>query len=173
MPSRSSFDENFDRTVSSVRRSRSVSVAVSTEMCPAIGSHSKVWTIRSGATTSRYSPRNPLVVRSGAPMTNRQRPPGRTSILSTVVVWFRGPHHRGMRLGSVIALNTRSRGASNSRVMRISLSEGNVTFVVALLVTDIFLPLVFLLQVAKNVVELCESFVPRAAVWIEPLVELF
>src|SRR5207253_3001929 len=76
-----------------------------------------------------------------------------------------------MRLGSVIALNTTSRGASNSRVIRISLSEGSVTFVVVLLaVAMVFLSLCFML--AKDVVEAIESFVDRAAVTLQPGVEL-
>src|SRR6266849_2240139 len=78
-----------------------------------------------------------------------------------------------MRLGSVIALKTRSRGASNSLVIRISRSDGSVTFVVAvLLAMAISLLLVLSFHVAKNVVELIESFVPRSAVWLEPFVEL-
>jgi hypothetical protein len=56
--------------------------------------------------------------------------------------------------------------------MSISVSEGKETFVVALLVMDIFLPLVFSFQVAKNVVELIESRLPRAPVRFEPVVEL-
>jgi len=38
---------------------RSSNVAVSTQMCPGMPSHSKVCTIRSGGETSRYVPRNP------------------------------------------------------------------------------------------------------------------
>jgi hypothetical protein len=56
--------------------------------------------------------------------------------------------------------------------MSISVSEGKETFVVALLVMDIFLPLVFSLEVAKHVVELIESRLPRAPVRFEPVVEL-
>jgi hypothetical protein len=51
-------------------------------------------------------------------------------------------------------------------------SEGKETFVVALLVMDIFLPLVFSLEVAKYVVKLIESLLPCAPVRFEPLVEL-
>jgi hypothetical protein len=57
--------------------------------------------------------------------------------------------------------------------MSISVSEGKETFVVALLVMDIFLPLVFSLEIAKYVVELIESLVPCAPVRFEPFVELF
>src|SRR5207244_4924549 len=77
-----------------------------------------------------------------------------------------------MRSGSVMALNTRSRGASNSLVMRISLSEGSVTFVAKLLAVAISFLLVFSFELAKHVVELLESLLPRAAVRRQPVVEL-
>src|SRR5438270_861679 len=137
-----------------------------------MGSHSKVWTIRSGALISRYSPRNAVSSAADVPLMNRQAPPGRTSILSTRVVCPRGPHQRGMRSGSVIALNTSSRGPSNSRVMRISVSEGSVTFVADLLAVAMSLLLAFFLQVAHYVVELLESLLPRAAVRLQPVIEL-
>src|SRR3989442_15651601 len=77
-----------------------------------------------------------------------------------------------MRSGSVIALNTRSRGASNSLVMRISLSEGGVTLVAKLLAVAISFLLVFSFELAKHVVELLESLLPRTAVRRQPVVEL-
>src|SRR5204862_7732463 len=78
-----------------------------------------------------------------------------------------------MRSGSVIALNTRSRGASNSLVIRISRSDGSVTFVVALLLAvAISFLLVFSFEVAKDIVELIESLVPPAAIRLQPRVEL-
>src|SRR6266550_2856388 len=77
-----------------------------------------------------------------------------------------------MRAGSIIALNTTSRGASNSRVMRISRSEGSVTLVLYSLAAAISFPLVLFFQVAKYVVELIEALVPGAAVGIQPGVEL-
>src|SRR5438445_3418087 len=77
-----------------------------------------------------------------------------------------------MRSGSVMALNTRSRGASNSLVMRISLSEGSVTLVAKLLAVAISFLLVFSFELAKHVVELLESLLPRAAVRRQPVVEL-
>src|SRR5438309_8374748 len=77
-----------------------------------------------------------------------------------------------MRSGSVMALNTRSRGASNSLVMRISLSEGSVTFVAKLLAVAISFLLVLSFELAKHVVELLESLLPRAAVRRQPVVEL-
>src|SRR5215212_161530 len=53
-------------------------------------------------------------------MTNRQAPPGRTSISWIVLVKPFGPHHLTTWCGSVHIRNTRSRGASNSRVAVIS-----------------------------------------------------
>src|SRR5438045_4143568 len=78
-----------------------------------------------------------------------------------------------MRSGSVIALNTRSRGASNPLVIRISRSDGSVTFVVAvLLAVAISFLLVFSFEVAKDIVELIEALVPPAAIRLQPRVEL-
>src|SRR5205814_937529 len=78
-----------------------------------------------------------------------------------------------MRSGSVIALNTRSRGPSNSLVIRISRSDGSVTFVVAvLLAVAISFLLVFSFEVAKDIVELIEALVPPAAIRLQPRVEL-
>src|ERR671911_5673 len=54
--------------------------------------------------------------------TNRQMPPGLTSILTTVVISLFRPHHCGMRFGSVYALNMSSRGALKTLVMTISRS---------------------------------------------------
>ena len=54
MPSRSSVVWKTDTVVTLVRPSpMSSNVAVSTDTWPAMPSHSKVWTIRSGAVTSR------------------------------------------------------------------------------------------------------------------------
>src|SRR5213594_1149875 len=55
-------------------------------------------------------------------MTKRQTPPGFTSILWVVVVKPFGPHHSPMCSGSVHAFHTSSRGASKTRVPRISRS---------------------------------------------------
>src|SRR5688572_10589698 len=51
---------------------------------------------------------------------NRQLPPLTGSNLSRVVVSPRGPSHWAKRSGSVCALKTSSRGASNSRVTKSS-----------------------------------------------------
>src|SRR2546422_8798973 len=77
-----------------------------------------------------------------------------------------------MRAGSIIALNTTSRGASNSRVMRISRSEGSATLVLYSLAAAISFPLVLFFQVAKYVVELIEALVPAAAAAVRRGVDL-
>src|SRR6266571_6217872 len=53
-------------------------------------------------------------------------PPGRTSIRSIVILYFRGPIHWATSFGSVYARNTASRGASKVRTIRISVSLGVV-----------------------------------------------
>src|SRR6185436_7260810 len=53
----------------------------------------------------------------------RQAPPGRRSNSWKVLVKPAGPHHRARRSGSLNASNTRSRGASMTRVVTISRSE--------------------------------------------------
>src|SRR5207237_252746 len=83
---------------------------------PGIPSYSKVSTIRLGGTTSLYSPWNPYTLPSASRWMNRQVPPGRTSIFSTVVVYLLGPHHRGISFGSVHAFQTSSLGASKMYV---------------------------------------------------------
>src|SRR6266545_4753646 len=55
-------------------------------------------------------------------MTKRHTPPGFTSILWVVVVKPFGPHHLPMCSGSVHTFHTSSRGASKTRVPRISRS---------------------------------------------------
>src|SRR5262245_14987729 len=111
----------------------SSSVSVSSATWPGAPSNSNVWTIRCGATTSWYTPRNPYTLSSSL-WVNRHRPPGRTSIWSTTVSSRRGPHHLGTRSGSVIALNTTSRGASKTRVMTMSCRPGSITNSVSLMV---------------------------------------
>src|SRR5207247_1946204 len=95
----------------------SSNTALSTRTCPGIPSNSKVSTIRSKGTTSRYSPWKPNSFPSASRWTNRQVPPGRTSIFSTTVVYFLGPHQRGISFGFVHAFHTSSRGASKTCVL--------------------------------------------------------
>src|SRR5207249_1600976 len=76
-----------------------------------------------GGTTSLYSPWNPYTWPSESRWMNRQVPPGRTSIFSTVVVYLFGPHHRGISFGSVHAFQTSARGASKMYVVTSSRSD--------------------------------------------------
>src|SRR5689334_9313673 len=80
---------------------------------------------RSGATTSRYSPFQSIWRRSGgANIVSRHLPPGRTSIdtLSRGTSHCGPPYQSAKRSGSVHSLQTRSRGASNTRLIRIPYS---------------------------------------------------
>src|SRR5712691_9604831 len=61
-------------------------------------------------------------------MTKRQTPPAFTSILRVVVVKPLGPHHLPMCSGSVHTFHTSSRGASKTRVPRISRSPTSAAF---------------------------------------------
>src|SRR5258706_2632271 len=61
-------------------------------------------------------------------MTKRQTPPAFTSILWVVVVKPFGPHHLPMCSGSVHTFHTSSRGASKTRIPRISRSPTSAAF---------------------------------------------
>ena len=80
-------------------------------------------------------------------------PPGLTSILSTVIVRFFGPHHCGIRFGPVNVLNTSSRGASQMRVMTISCFPGSATRLIFVIVISFF-------RLFEAFGELVEGFVP-------------
>src|SRR6185503_15413639 len=64
-------------------------------------------------------------------MTKRQTPPGFTSILWVVVVKPFGPHHLPICSGSVQTFHTSSRGASKTRVPRISRSPTSAAFLLS------------------------------------------
>src|SRR5438093_5231863 len=96
-------------------------------MWPGMPSHSKVQTIRLWGTISRYSPRKPCSsTPSGPRWTQRYFPPGRKSISQISSEYFRGPHHLSRCSHLLCASKTSSRGASNSRVITISRSDGRV-----------------------------------------------
>ena len=59
--------------------------------------------------------------------TQRQVPPTRRSTSQTFQTPVSKPHQRFTSSGVVQALNTSAAGASNWRVIRISVSEGSVT----------------------------------------------
>src|SRR6266566_280563 len=117
IPSRSSTVAKTDFCVTFVLPRMSSNTALSTRTRPGIPSNSKVSTIRSKGTTSRYSPWKPYSFPSASRWTNRQVPPGRTSIFSTTVEYFLGPHQRGISFGFVHAFHTSSRGASKTCVL--------------------------------------------------------
>src|SRR6478736_9011461 len=75
-------------------------------------------------------------------------------------------HQRRTRSGSVQARYTSSRGASNSRVIRIWSSVGSVTLAVALLAI-VFL----LLQVVEHGIEPIEALRPRLFEVLDPVVD--
>src|SRR5580700_11497529 len=113
-------------------------------------------------------------------MTKRHTPPGRMSKLSVVVVKPFGPHHCARCLGSVNAANTRSRGASNSRVPTIargSLLRSILLFAAMFLTPGVGdLPLrslclrFFGLKLLQIIVEAVEALVVEAAIVFEPVV---
>ena len=166
IPSRSSAFWNSELCVSFVLPRISSKVAVSTNTWPGIPSYSKVPTSRLGGTTSRYSPWNPNSFPSASRWTNRQRPPGRTSILSTMVEYRLGPHHLGISFGSVHAFHTSSRGASKVCVVTSSRSDfltnllfaGMFVFLLSSCITDFF----------EVFVQSGEAVLPQDAVSGEP-----
>src|SRR2546426_2328310 len=96
-------------------------------------------------------------------MQKRKAPPGRTSIAQDGVVNPCGPHQRTRRSGSVQALKTRERGASNTRVMTSSRSAG----VVALLPAAMSPP--FRLQLAQIALQAIEALLPETAIVLQPV----
>src|ERR1700693_1470838 len=109
----------------------------------------------------------------------RHEPPDVASILSTLVQYLRGPHHFGMRSGSVMALNTRSRGASKTRVTDISWVPGLITNSVSAMVAApfpvllsliVFHLLLYFFQVLAQPIETLRPDLPVA---LDPLGHLF
>src|SRR5918999_3519581 len=151
--------------------SRSSRVRVSTETCPGMPSHSNVHTMRSGLTISRYSPWNPWSSSPSARCTMRQVPPGRKSISQLAISYFRGPHQFDMCSQELCASNTRSRGASKTRVMTISRSDGVVT-VSLLSVPPMALLLSSSLEVVQVLVQPVVALLPEPTVPLGPLRDL-
>src|SRR4051812_26574756 len=96
-------------------------------------------------------------------MTNRYAPPTRRSISHEVIVPRRPAHHCETSEGSVHARHTSSRGASNSRVTRISVSVGRVITAVPLLA------IASLLHAFKHIVERVEALLPRGLIRRHPV----
>src|SRR3972149_5857955 len=74
----------------------------------------------------------------------RYRPPSRGSKTSSRMVRSRGPNHCTYSSGSTWALNTNSRGASNSRAMTRSCLPGSAVMLVLFMVRISFLELLLL-----------------------------
>jgi hypothetical protein len=94
---------------------------------------------------------------------------GASSSLRTCVVKPFGPHQWVRRSSSVNAFQTRSRGASKTRVMTSSRSADSP---VLLLPAAIFLSLLLrfvLLQMTQIILEAIETLVPKPAIVVEPV----
>src|ERR1700704_271094 len=92
----------------------------------------------------------------------RMAPPGRKSNSQTGLENPRGPHHCATRFGSVHALNTSSRGASNTRVSTSSWPS----FAMMLPVAILFL---LFLYVAQIVIQPIEALRPEPLVVSQPI----
>src|SRR5258708_38753198 len=95
----------------------------------------------------------------------RMAPPGRTSSSQTGFVNPRGPHHSATRFGSVQALNTSSRGASNTRVSTNSCPSFGTKLPVAML----FLLFLHVLQIFVQTVK---TFGPEPLVVRQPFSDI-
>src|SRR5262245_61837876 len=98
-------------------------------------------------------------------MTKRHTPPTRMSKVLVVVVKPFGPHHCAKCLGSVQAWNTRSRGASKTRVATIAVGSRSRSM---LFLADTLLLLG--LQGTKILIEPIEALFPQAAIAFQPVV---
>src|SRR5260370_4515141 len=147
-------------------------VAVCSATWPGTPSNSKVAQIRSGATTSWLTPRNPYSAPSAPLWITRHSPPRRESNLSILISSRRGPHHCANSFGSVYALKTSSRGASRTVVETSSCFPGSITYSVLGIVLTPFSVIFLLLlfdEILQNFVQALEAFVPEAPVLPHPL----
>src|SRR4029077_17078621 len=92
----------------------------------------------------------------------RMAPPGCTSNSQTGFVNPRGRHHCATHLGSVHALNTSSRGASNTRVSTNSCSSFDMVFPVTML-------FLLFLRFAQIVIQTVKAFRPKPPVMRHPI----
>src|SRR6476619_2587084 len=123
--------------------------------------------MRSGGVISLYIPLMPISSPSGPLRTYRHEPPGRRSISHTGTDQPRGPNQCGTCAGLVNASNTSCRGASNSRVISISRSDGVVKVVSPIVLVVIVVLL--RLQTVQVLVQPLVALVPEAAVALRPL----
>src|SRR3989441_8651595 len=141
-------------------------------------SPSNVNTSRSLGTTSRKTPLPGKRLPSGPLMWIRMAPPGRTSSSQTGAVKSFGGNHCAICFGSVHALNTSSRGASNTRLVMSSRSLAGSDRLASLVVATSLLLRVFglsrvrarlLLKLAEVVVEAGEALLPKAPGALDPI----
>src|SRR4051794_5464426 len=104
---------------------------------------------------------------SDAVITYRHEPPTRRSISQLRICPRRPGHHWETSSGSVHARHTSAGGASNSRVIRISVPVGSVTTALPLLAIASLLRLEFL----QHGVEGAEPLAPRPLVARHPVVD--
>src|SRR3712207_53607 len=103
----------------------------------------------------------------------RIAPPGRGSSSHTGLVKYFGPHHWATCLGSIQALNTRSRGASTMRVMCSSRLSGDMVderSVPVFPVSEFAAVIVLLLlwKFAEVLLQAVKALVPEPAVLVSP-----
>src|SRR3954462_11728173 len=108
-----------------------------------------------------------MSVPSGPCTTKRQAPPGRKSIWHTGSVHPLGPNQCGTCSGLVKASQTSLRGASKTRVMTISRSDGVVNVVAPKSVATAIIFLLFF-QVLEIFVQSSEGLIPEAAIALGP-----
>src|SRR5262245_14908137 len=99
-------------------------------------------------------------------MTKRHTPPGRMSKALVVVEKPFGPHHCARCFGSVHACHTNARGASNSRMAMMACGSRSRSM---LFRAATRLPLG--LQLAQVIVQAIETFLPEAAIGLEPRID--
>src|SRR5438105_3121395 len=100
----------------------------------------------------------------------RQAPPGRKSMSQVETTYLRGPHQRDMCSQELCASKTRSRGASKTRVITISLSVGVVT---SSLLPLAAISLLLSLELVQVFVEPVVALLPELPVLLGPLGDLF
>src|SRR5260221_11199806 len=103
---------------------------------------------------------------SGARMTIRRAPPGRTSISQTRFVKPLGPHHCATCTGSVHALNTSARGASKMRVMT---TVRSVCFALMSFLSATIPLLLFNLELAQVAAKTVEALFPEPPIVLDPV----
>src|SRR2546426_1462313 len=154
----------------------SSNLAVSKLTCPFSGSpsNSKVSMSLSGGRTSWFTPGNPNELPFSSVCVSRHIPPDLGSNFSRFILYFLGPSHCTYSFGSMNALKTSTRGASNSRTMKSSCFPGSaVTFVLFLAIQSppFLLDRSSFLRL-QHLVQLLESLVPVICRSVNPVFDL-